>query len=58
MTAATQQPAAPCLDAILAARGVVAIPGLLHWLGYSERPDNEPEETYEALCERLSKGGA
>lgn len=47
--------AIPSLDAILAAPAVV-VPGLSRWLGIPEvQADGEPEETYEALCERLSK---
>ena len=50
------------LDTVLEAaseRGaVVAIPGLLHWLGLEWRPVDESEETYEAYLYRISREAA
>ena len=33
----------------------VVVRGIAAWLGLPERPVDEPDESYEALCERLSK---
>lgn len=50
---------APPLDALFEAPGTVIVPGLLRGLGITvTQPDTEPEETYEALCERLSKAAS
>lgn len=48
----------PSMDALLASGAVVLVPGLLHWLGIPESQEAEPEETWEQLCERLSREAA
>jgi hypothetical protein len=35
-------------------KGLV-VPGIAAWLGYPPTVDDEPEESYEALCARLSE---
>lgn len=37
---------------------VVIVRGIANWLGLPEQPDTEPEETWEALCARISKEAA
>lgn len=34
---------------------VIVVPGVASWLGYPPAADEEPEETWEALCDRLSR---
>jgi hypothetical protein len=33
----------------------LVVPGIASWLGYPPAADEEPEETWEALCVRISK---
>jgi hypothetical protein len=36
----------------------VVVPGIAAWLGWTPPPPaDEPEETWESLCERLSREG-
>lgn len=58
MTALIPEPA-PSLDAILAAPGVVVVPGLLNWLGrsdYQQSIDSGLTESFQDYCNRISEG--
>ncbi|MDX3549545.1 hypothetical protein PV724_44530 [Streptomyces europaeiscabiei] len=48
--------AAPSLEALVDTGLPIVVPGLARWLGWTPpKPADEPEETYEAFLERISR---
>lgn len=46
------------LDAVLEAGGVVVVPGIAAWLGWTAPEPDETEDSYEAFLDRISREAA